>query len=61
MPRQPGYFGFTLAELLIALGILGVIATFTIPKILSAQQDSKTKPSPKKRLPCFMAHIKPIA
>lgn len=28
--------GFTLAELLIALGILGVIAAFTIPKILSA-------------------------
>lgn len=35
--------GFTLAELLISLAILGVIATFTIPKILSAQQDSKNK------------------
>jgi prepilin-type N-terminal cleavage/methylation domain-containing protein len=35
--------GFTLAELLIALAILGVIATFTIPKILNAQQDSKYK------------------
>jgi prepilin-type N-terminal cleavage/methylation domain-containing protein len=31
--------GFTLAELLIALAILGVIATFTIPKIISAQQN----------------------
>lgn len=30
--------GFTLSELLIALAILGVIATFTIPKILSAQR-----------------------
>lgn len=29
---------FTLAELLIALAILGVIATFTIPKILATQQ-----------------------
>src|SRR5262249_44303219 len=33
--------GFTLAELLIALVILGVIATFTIPKVLVAQQDQK--------------------
>lgn len=33
--------GFTLAELLIALVILGVIATFTIPKILQAQQNQK--------------------
>lgn len=33
--------GFTLAELLIALAILGVIATFTIPKILTTQRDSK--------------------
>ena len=32
--------GFTLAELLIALVILGVIATFTIPKVLQNQQSS---------------------
>lgn len=32
---------FTLAELLIALAILGVIATFTIPKVLVSQQDQK--------------------
>ncbi|HEY9686732.1 MAG TPA: type II secretion system protein [Coleofasciculaceae cyanobacterium] len=32
--------GFTLAELLIALAVLGVIATFTIPKVLNAQQNS---------------------
>lgn len=35
--------GFTLAELLIALAILGVIATFTIPKVLSSQQDGRYK------------------
>ncbi|WP_373532410.1 type II secretion system protein [Vampirovibrio sp.] len=33
--------GFTLAELLISLLILGEIATFTIPKVLSAQQDGR--------------------
>jgi len=39
--------GFTLAELLIALTILGEISAFTIPKIISAQQNqmnmAKTK------------------
>lgn len=32
---------FTLAELLIALAILGVIATFTIPKVLVSSNNSK--------------------
>jgi prepilin-type N-terminal cleavage/methylation domain-containing protein len=32
--------GFTLAELLICLAILGVIAVFTIPKILIVQQNA---------------------
>jgi prepilin-type N-terminal cleavage/methylation domain-containing protein len=35
--------GFTLAELLIALAILGIIATFTIPKVLQSQQDGRYK------------------
>lgn len=35
--------GFTLAELLIAMAILGVVATFTIPKVLQSQQDGKYK------------------
>jgi prepilin-type N-terminal cleavage/methylation domain-containing protein len=33
--------GFTLAELLIALAIIGVIATFTIPKVLQSTGSNK--------------------
>lgn len=40
LPRKAG---FTLAELLIALGILGVLATFTIPKMISSQQSTQKK------------------
>lgn len=40
MPRK-NLIGFTLAELLIALAILGIIATFTIPKIISNQQNGQ--------------------
>jgi prepilin-type N-terminal cleavage/methylation domain-containing protein len=42
MPRKRSK-AFTLAELLIALAILGVIATFTIPKVLQSQQDTAWK------------------
>lgn len=42
-----GRAGFTLAELLIALLILGVISTFTIPKVLSAQESGKKKAAAK--------------
>jgi prepilin-type N-terminal cleavage/methylation domain-containing protein len=34
-------YGFTLVEVLITLAILGIIATFTIPKIVYTQQDQK--------------------
>lgn len=33
--------GFTLAELLVCLAILGLIAVFTIPKVLTTQRDSR--------------------
>lgn len=35
--------GFSLAELLLALLVLGQIAVFTIPKVLTAQQNSQRK------------------
>lgn len=38
-----GWPGFTLSELLISLAVLGVIATFTVPKVLVAQQDASNK------------------
>lgn len=41
--RRTNAHAFTLTELLIALAILGMIATFTIPKILNAQADSRNK------------------
>lgn len=33
--------GFTLAELLIAIAILGIIAVFTIPKVLNSSQNEE--------------------
>jgi prepilin-type N-terminal cleavage/methylation domain-containing protein len=41
--RVRPFKAFTLSELLIALAILGVIATFTIPKVLQSQADTKYK------------------
>lgn len=47
--------GFTLAELLISLAILGVIATFTIPKILSAQQNGSYRSTAKESIGAIAA------
>jgi prepilin-type N-terminal cleavage/methylation domain-containing protein len=40
LPRCSKNSGFTLAELLIALLIVGEIATFTIPKVITSQQNN---------------------
>ncbi len=39
--RRTAFTAFTIAELLISLAILGVIAVFTIPKLLSLNEDRK--------------------
>jgi prepilin-type N-terminal cleavage/methylation domain-containing protein len=39
--RGFGFTGFTLAELLIALAILGLIATFTIPMVLQGSTEAR--------------------
>jgi prepilin-type N-terminal cleavage/methylation domain-containing protein len=47
--------GFTLAELLIALTILGEIAAFTIPKIISSQQNGQKRAVTKEMIAMFSA------
>lgn len=50
--------GFTLAELLIALAILGVIAAFTIPKVLLGEQHQKWRAIGKEAATAFDAAYK---
>lgn len=47
MTRHHKHNAFTLSELLIALAVLGVIATFTIPKVLQSQRVSAWNASAK--------------
>ena len=51
--KKPGMLnskGFTLAELLICLMILGEIATFTIPKVIASQQRQQSNTAAKEAL-----------
>ncbi len=52
-----GYKGFTLAELLSALAILGVIATFTIPKVLNATTNGQWNSIAKETASIFSASL----
>ena len=36
------YFGFTLAEVLITLGIIGVVAAITIPNLIQNNYEKRT-------------------
>lgn len=47
------YAGFTLAEVLIALVLLGVIAAFTIPKLLISLQDIEMNAKTKEAMAMF--------
>ena len=47
MDRQVGRTGFTLAEVLITLGIIGVVAAMTIPTLMNKTQDKEFKEAAK--------------
>ena len=47
-PTRSRTFGFTLSEILITLGILGVVAAFTIPSLMRKTQDMEYKSAAKK-------------
>jgi len=47
--------GFTLAELLISLVVLGVVAAFTIPSVLNAQQTGSYNAKAKQTIAMFQA------
>jgi prepilin-type N-terminal cleavage/methylation domain-containing protein len=49
--------GFTLAELLIALAVLGVVATFSIPKVLQNQQNEQRRAVFKETIAAFSTMI----
>lgn len=48
MLKTKNYLGFTLAEVLITLGIIGVVAAITIPAVLQNSQDQQTVSALKK-------------
>jgi prepilin-type N-terminal cleavage/methylation domain-containing protein len=55
LPKRPK--GFTLAEVLISLAILGVIATFTIPKVLQSNQDQTWNATAKEAAAAFSSAL----
>jgi len=55
---QHDKFGFTLAEVLITLGIIGVVAAITIPNMITNYQDRQVVTKLKKNLAVFNQAIK---
>ncbi len=50
MPNNNRSFGFTLAEVLITLGIIGVVAAMTMPTLINSTQGAQYKAAYKKAL-----------
>jgi prepilin-type N-terminal cleavage/methylation domain-containing protein len=42
-PNKPAFRGFSLSEILISLSVLGLIGTFNVNKVLTAQQNHQKK------------------
>ena len=53
MPKKKSYKAFTLAEALITLGIIGVVAAITIPSIIQKTKDKETVTAVKKAYTMF--------
>lgn len=51
------YSGFTLAEVLITLGIIGVVAALTMPSVINDYKEKETIAKLKKDLFCIITGI----
>ncbi|MFQ8625693.1 MAG: type II secretion system protein [Candidatus Gastranaerophilaceae bacterium] len=54
------YSGFTLAEVLITLGIIGVVAALTMPSVINNYKEKETIAKLKRLILYYHRHILPL-